>query len=300
MIKLKKDFLRGSYPPAVTPFKNGKVDFNKFAEIVDYMIANGSHGVLITGTSGEPSTLMIDERKQLYKIAVEVTAGRVPVVAATGSQSEAETMDLTTAAEKAGADALLVVTPYYIRPPQRGLVEYYVQLGKRSDLPLMIYHIPGRTAVGVTLDTVEQIIEKTPNLIGIKHAVNDLTFVTNALARFGYDFRIFVGLEDLSFPMLCIGACGLMNAVGNVAPRMVADLYEQTVAGNLEAARKLHFSLAELNDAVFWDTNPTPVKYMMMKLGVIEKNEHRLPMMSATPEVAARLDGVLQRAGLLG
>lgn len=298
MIKMKKNFLRGSYPPAVTPFKNGKVDFAKFEEIVDYMIVNGSHGVLVTGTTGEPSTLTSDERKQLYKIAVDVAAKRVPIVAATGSQSEAETMDLSFAAEKAGVDSLLVVTPYYVRPPQRGLVEYYVQIGKKIDLPLMIYHIPGRTAVSVTLDTVEQIMNRTENLVGIKHAVNDLGFVTHALDRFGFDFRVFVGLEDLSFPMLCIGACGLMNAVGNVAPRKVADLYEQTVAGNIERARKLHYELTELNEAVFYDTNPIAIKYILMKMGVLDKNEHRLPMMSATAEVAARLDGVMKRAGL--
>lgn len=298
MIKMKKNFLRGSYPPAVTPFKNGKVDFAKFEEIVDYMIVNGSHGVLVTGTTGEPSTLTSDERKQLYKIAVDVAAKRVPIVAATGSQSEAETMDLSFAAEKAGVDSLLVVTPYYVRPPQRGLVEYYVQIGKKIDLPLMIYHIPGRTAVSVTLDTVEQIMNRTDNLVGIKHAVNDLGFVTHALDRFGFDFRVFVGLEDLSFPMLCIGACGLMNAVGNVAPRKVADLYEQTVAGNIEKARKLHYELTELNEAVFYDTNPIAIKYILMKMGVLDKNEHRLPMMSATAEVAARLDGVMKRAGL--
>jgi 4-hydroxy-tetrahydrodipicolinate synthase len=298
VIKMKKNFLRGSYPPAVTPFKNGKVDFAKFEEIVDYMIDNGSHGVLVTGTTGEPSTLTSDERKQLYKIAVDVAAKRVPIVAATGSQSEAETMDLSFAAEKAGVDSLLVVTPYYVRPPQRGLVEYYVQIGKKIDLPLMIYHIPGRTAVSVTLDTVEQIMNRTENLVGIKHAVNDLGFVTHALDRFGFDFRVFVGLEDLSFPMLCIGACGLMNAVGNVAPRKVAELYEQTVAGNIDKARKLHYELTELNEAVFYDTNPIAIKYILMKMGVLDKNEHRLPMMPATAEVAARLDGVMKRAGL--
>lgn len=300
MIKLKNNFLRGSYPPAVTPFKKGEVDYDKFAEIVDYMIDNGSHGILVTGTSGEPSTLTTAERSRLYKVAVETTAGRVPVVAATGSQSMAETLELTKAAEKAGADALLIVTPFYIRPPQRGLVEFYNTIGKKTGLPMMIYHIPGRTAVSITHDSIEQIMEKTPHLVGIKHAVNDLGFVTHALDRFGFDFRVFVGLEDLSFPMLCIGACGLMNAVGNLAPRKVAELYEQTVKGNLDAARKLHYELAELNEAVFYDTNPTPVKYMMMKMGVLDKNEHRVPMMPATPEVAARLDGVMKRAGLTG
>jgi 4-hydroxy-tetrahydrodipicolinate synthase len=224
----------------------------------------------------------------------------VPVVAAPGSQSEAETAVISEGAEKAGVDALLIVTPYYVRPPQRGLVEFYNTIGKKTGLPMMIYHIPGRTAVSVTLDTIEQIMDKTPHLVGIKHAVNDLGFVTHALDRFGFDFRVFVGLEDLSFPMLCIGACGLMNAVGNVAPRKVAQLYEQTVKGNIEAARKLHYDLAELNEAVFYDTNPIAIKYILMKMGVLDKNEHRLPMAPATAEVAARLDGVMKRAGLLG
>lgn len=298
MIKLKKDFLRGSYPPVVTPFKNGKVDYDTFAKVTNYMIKNGSHGILVTGTTGEPSTLTTEERIRLYQTAVEVTDGRVPVVAAPGSQSEAETMALADGAEKAGVDSLLIVTPYYVRPPQRGLVQYYNNLCKRTSLPVMLYHIPGRTAVSVTLDTLEKIVEKSDNFVGIKHAVNDLGFVTHMLDKFGFDFRVFVGLEDLSFPMLCVGACGLMNAVGNVAPKKVAQLYEKTAAGDMAGARKLHFELMELNEAVFYDTNPIAIKYIMMKMGVLQKNEHRLPMAPATDEVAKRLDGVMQRAGL--
>lgn len=297
-MKLDKKFLRGSFPPVVTPFRKGAVDYDKFAELVDYQIREGSHGVLVTGTSGEPSTLTIDERAQLVKIAVDTAARRVPVVAATGSQSHAETVDLTARAEKAGADALLVVTPYYVRPPQRGLVEYYADLGKRTDLPLMIYHIPGRAAVSMQLDTLEKIVEKTPNLVGMKHAVNDLGFVSEVLNRFGFDFRVFVGLEDLSFPMLTIGASGLMNAVGNIAPRKVADLYNKTAQGALEEARRLHYELFELNQAVFFDTNPIPIKYMMKRMGLLPDNEHRLPMMPATKELEKRLDEVLRRAGL--
>ncbi|HET9149535.1 MAG TPA: 4-hydroxy-tetrahydrodipicolinate synthase [Alphaproteobacteria bacterium] len=298
MIKLKKDFLRGSYPPVITPFKNGKVDFDTFAKLVNYMIKNGTHGILVTGTTGEPSTLTTQERIQLYRTAVEVADGRVPVVAAPGSQSEAETIELAEGAEKAGADALLIVTPYYVRPPQRGLVAYYNAACKRTSLPVMLYHIPGRTAVAVTLPTLEAIVEKSDNFVGIKHAVNDLGFVTHMLDKFGFEFRVFVGLEDLSFPMLCVGACGLMNAVGNVAPKKVAELYNRTAAGDMNGARKLHYELAELNEAVFFDTNPIPIKYIMMKMGLLAKNEHRLPMAPATDEVAKRLDGVMKRAGL--
>lgn len=138
-----------------------------------------------------------------------------------------------------------------------------------------------------------------PQLVGMKHAANDLGFVTRLLDRFGFEFRIFVGLEELSFPMLALGAAGLMNAVGNVAPRPVAELYESVVRGDLAAARKLHFALFELNQAVFFDTNPIPIKYMMKRMGLLPTEEHRLPMVPATPELAERLDGVLRRAGLL-
>ncbi len=299
MIKLKKDFLKGSYPPIITPFKpNGDVDFDSFRKCVDFSIRNGSHGVLISGTTSEPSTLTIEERIQLYKEAIDVNKGRVPVVCATGSQSERETQILTDGAEKAGADALLVVTPYYIRPPQRGLAQYYINLCKRTSLPVMIYHIPGRTVVSMQLNTLKDICEKAPNMVGMKHAVNDLGFVTHMLAEFGMEWRVFVGLEDLSFPMMTIGACGLMNAVGNLHPKKLSQMCEAVFKGDLKAAQKLHYELAELNEAVFYDTNPIPIKYMMWKMGLIAKNSHRLPMAPATAELGKRLDGVMKRAGL--
>jgi 4-hydroxy-tetrahydrodipicolinate synthase len=299
MMALAPHFLRGSYPPIITPITDGTIDYDAYARLVEFQIAGGSHGVVVNGTTAEPSTLSVDERNRLVEIAVKTSAGRVPVVAATGSQSHAETIALTEFADRAGADALLVVTPYYVRPPQRGLAEYYVDVARRTSLPMMIYHIPGRTAVSVELSTLEQIVERAPNMVGIKHAVNDLAFVTQILERFGFDFRVFVGLEDLSFPMLAVGACGVMNAVANIAPGKVAALYDASVAGDMAAARKLHFALFELNSAVFFDTNPIPMKYMMRRLGIISKNEHRLPMVSATAALENRLDQVLGRAGLL-
>jgi 4-hydroxy-tetrahydrodipicolinate synthase len=149
------------------------------------------------------------------------------------------------------------------------------------------------------VDTVAQIADKAPNLVGIKHAVNDLTFVTELLARMGPEFRVHVGLEDLSLPMLAVGAKGLMNAVGNLAPDKIGALYEKCAAGDLAGARALHYELFELNQSVFFDTNPIPIKYMMKRLGILPNEEHRLPMVPATPELAKRLDGVLERAGLL-
>ncbi|HEV3176846.1 MAG TPA: 4-hydroxy-tetrahydrodipicolinate synthase [Stellaceae bacterium] len=299
MIRLKDGFLTGSYPPLVTPFKNGAVDYETYARLVERQVAEGSHGIVVNGTTAEPSTLSVDERNRLVETAVRAAAGRIPVVAATGSQSHADTVAMTAAAEKAGADALLVVTPYFVRPPQRGLVEYYLDIGQRTGLPLLIYHIPGRTAVNMTVDSIAAVAEKLPTLVGMKHAVNDLTLVTEVLARLGSEFRVFVGLEDLSFPMMALGAQGVMNAVGNLMPKEVALLCEHVLAGRLSAARAAHFTLFELNQAVFFDTNPIPMKYMMKRLGILPNEEHRLPMVPATPELAQRLDQVLDRAGAL-
>jgi 4-hydroxy-tetrahydrodipicolinate synthase len=299
MIDLASDALRGSYPPLVTPLRDGEVDYEVFAQLVEMQIREGSHGIVVNGTTGEPTTLTMRERTRLVATAVKAAKGRIPVVAATGSQSLAETLELTAAAEEAGAQAVLVLTPYFVKPPARGLVEYYVEVGRRTRLPLLIYHIPGRAAVEVKPETVAQIADRLPNLVGLKHAANDLGFVTAVLRRLGAAFRIFAGLEELSHPMLAIGASGLMNAVGNIAPRRVAELYRAAARGDGETARRLHEDLFELNQAVFFDTNPIPIKYMMKRMGLLPDEEHRLPMMPATPDLAMRLDAVLQRAGLL-
>jgi 4-hydroxy-tetrahydrodipicolinate synthase len=161
------DALKGSIPPVVTPFKNGAVDYETYASLIEYQVANGSHGVLVNGTPSAPSTLTTAERNRLVDIAMATVQGRVPVVGATGSQSFAETEELTRHAVKAGVDALLVVTPYYIRPPQRGLVQYYLTLAAQHDVPWMIYHIPGRAAVNVTLESMKQIREQSPHFVGM-------------------------------------------------------------------------------------------------------------------------------------
>jgi 4-hydroxy-tetrahydrodipicolinate synthase len=299
MMPLNGKFLCGSYPPLLTPFRNGQLDLRKFAELAERQVREGSHGVVVCGTTGEPSSLTTDERTELARVAVEVVAKRVPVVAATGSQSFAETVELTKQAENAGADAILVVTPYYCKPSQRGLVEYFVSVAQRTALPFLIYHIPGRAAVSVTPATVLRIAERCPNLVGIKHASNDLEFVTKLLTDLGPEFRIFCGLEALSLPMLVVGARGLMNAVGNLAPTRVAALYEAVDQGDLEAARKLHAALFELNQSIFLDTNPVPLKYMMSRLGLLDSPELRLPLVPLDEGQKRILDPILARAGLL-
>jgi 4-hydroxy-tetrahydrodipicolinate synthase len=291
--------LKGSIPPLITPFRDGAVDYEAYAELVAFQIRNGTHGILVNGTTAEPSTLSVEERNRLVDIAVAVAARRVPVVAATGTQSLADSRRLTEHAVRSGADALLIVTPYFIKPPQRGLVAYYLELASISQLPWMVYHIPGRASVGVTIDTLKELKSRSPTFVGMKHAVNDLGFVSECFATFGMDFKVFVGLEELSFPMMAIGACGLMNAVGNLQPRVLADLCEAIWRNDLKQAQALHHRLFEINQAVFFDTNPIPIKYMMKRLGLLRTNEHRLPMVPATAELERRLDGVLRRAGLL-
>jgi len=300
MIRLDDCALKGSFPPLVTPFKeDGSVDYDTYAKLVEFQIKGGTHGIVVTGTTGEPSALTPDERIELLKVALATAKKRIQVVAATGTQNHADTVKMSEAAEKAGADALLIVTPYFIRPPQRGLEAYYLDLCKRTDLPVMIYHIPGRAAVSVTADTVARIAEGAPNLVGIKHAVNDLALVSDLIAKLGTEFRIHVGLEDLSFPMVCLGAHGLMNAVGNLLPSKVQELYAATARGDLARGRALHYELWELNQAIFFDTNPIPMKYMMTRLGLLPNEVHRLPMVPTTPELRTKLDAVLVRAGLV-
>jgi len=293
------DRLKGSIPPLATPFRNGEVDYDAYARIVEFHIENGSHGLLVNGTTAEPATLTLDERNRLVDVAVKVASHRVPVVAATGSQSLAETQALTEHAAKAGADALLIVTPYYTRPPQRGLVRYYLELARISDLPWMVYHIPRRTAVTVTIETLKELREQSRTFVGMKHAVNDLDFASECLGTLGQDFKIFVGLEELSFPMMAVGACGIMNAAANVYPKALSEMCEAIWTGNLAIAQSLHHKLFDLNRSVQFDTNPIPVKYMMKRLGLLANNEHRLPMAPALPELEKRLDEVLLRTGLL-
>lgn len=290
--------LVGSYPPLVTPFRDGEVDLDAYARLVEFQVRAGSRGVVVCGTTGEPSLLTAAERRRLAEVAIDTAAGRIPVVVATGSQSHAETVALTEHAAAYGADALLVVTPYYVRPPDRGLVEYFADVGNRTELPWALYHIPGRAAVGVTLDVLDDIATRSAAFAGIKHASPDLGLVTEALAHFGPRFRIMVGLEELSFPMLALGASAVVNAVGNVAPGAVQGMCDAVTAGDLDRAREAHFRLFELNRAVFWDSNPIPVKYLMKRAGLLAGNEHRPPMVPAAPELEARLDELALAYGL--
>lgn len=291
--------LQGSFPPLVTPFRDGEVDLAAYRALASHVIDGGSHGIVANGTTAEPTTLTIEERTSLVQAAVEVAAGRVPVVAATGGQNFRESLAMCQGAEAVGADALMIVTPYFIKPPVRGMVAYYQALADQTSLPILIYHIPGRSGVSLPPSAIAEIKDRVPSLVGVKHASTDLAFVTETLALCGPDFKIFVGLEELSFPMMAIGAAGLMNAAGNMLPKQISTLASAALAGDMAKARRLHFELFEINQAIFWDTNPIPMKYMMRRLGILPANEHRLPMVPAGPELEKRLDALLARLGLV-
>lgn len=301
MIKLSKDQFRGAYTPLITPFKEGEINYDAFAKLVDHQITEGSHGIVVNGTSGEPSTLTCEERSKVLEVVIEAAEERIPVLAATGTHSLKETLLLTEHATKMRADGILVVTPYFIRPPQRGLIAYYEQVAAVTDLPLFIYHIPGRTAFTITFETLKEVAERIPSFVGLKHASTDLGLVTECINHFGPDFRIFVGLEQMGLPMLAVGATGMINAAGNIAPRHVANLFNAMEAGDMQVARQLHMRLYELNYTIVSDdTNPIPVKYMAKRMGILDENEHRLPMVPATPEKETFYDQILYRSGLLG
>jgi 4-hydroxy-tetrahydrodipicolinate synthase len=299
MIDLPPDGLRGSYPPLVTPLSDGEIDEGAYARLVEFHVERRSSGVVVCGTSGEPSMLTIAERKRLAQVAIEAAAGRLPVVVATGSQSLAETIVLTEHATQLGAEAVMVVTPYYALPPSRGLVDYYSAVASVTDLPLLVYHIPRRTGLTLTVPALESVAQACPTFVGVKHSSPDLAFVSHAMRAFGPELRFFVGLEDLTLPMLALGACGVVSAAANLVPDRVAALYDAVVESRLVDARALHYELLDFNESVFWDTNPIAVKYMLRRVGLLERNEHRLPMAPATPDLEARLDAVLSAAGLL-
>lgn len=290
--------LKGSVPPLVTPFRKGEVDYSAYTSLLEAVVAGGSHGVVVNGTTAEPTTLTLGERTDLVKCAVEKVAARVPVVAATSAQSFKDTLQLTKEATEAGADALLILTPYFIKPPVRGMIEYFKALASETPLPILIYHIPGRSGVTMPATAMAELNAATPSVVGVKHASSDLAFVTEMLTL-KPDFRIFAGLEDLSFPMMAVGAVGMMNAAGNVVPQRIAALAEAALAGDMTRASTLHRELFKLNQAIFWDTNPVPLKYMLKRMNLLPNNEHRLPMCGPTAEVARRLDELLDEIGLL-
>ncbi len=280
----------GSVVPLVTPFKDGAIDERTFARLVERQIRAGSHGLSVGGTTGEPAGLTLNERKRLIALTVELAGGKLPVLAGTGSANLEETLELTRYAREAGADGALVITPYYTKPSQEGLFAYFARVAEAvPEFPLVIYNIPGRACVPVEVETLARLRERYPWVVGVKHSLEDLDVVSRTIRILGEDFGVFCGLESLTFPMLALGARGMIAATANLLPSEVARLYEAVKAGRFGEARELHYRLFELNEAIFWETNPVPLKYLMARAGLLAP-EWRPPLGPPAPAVAERLD----------
>jgi 4-hydroxy-tetrahydrodipicolinate synthase len=281
--------LRGSIVPIVTPFKNGAVDYDGLASLIDFQITNGAHGISVTGTTGEPSSLTIEERKQVISAAKSAVAGRVPFVPGTGSANHAETQALSQYAQKLGVDAVMLIAPYYSRPSQNSLFLHFDAVCKRLDLPVILYNIPGRTAVNIEIDTVARLKEANANIVGVKESNKDFEHVNRLLHKMGLDFLVYSGIELLCFPILAIGGAGYISATANLMPKEVNGMYDLCAVGKWDEARRVHYNMMTLNDAVFLEINPVPVKTALGWMGKIS-GEVRLPLgpLSAANEAKLR------------
>lgn len=294
-----KQRLKGSIAPVITPFDSeGNIDFETMKKLIDWQIESGSHGISVTGTSGEPSSLTIEERKKVMETAKKVVNGRVPFIPATGSTNHAETLELTKFAQEIGADAAMVIVPYYNRPSQQALYKHFKAVADSVDIPIIIYNIPGRTAVNLEVRTMARLVEDCPNIIGAKESNKDFEHVNRVLLYCGRDFLLFSGIELLCYPMLAIGGAGSISATANVTPAKVAEMHNAWFEGDVERAQNLHFELMELNDILFIETNPGPVKAALGMMGKITP-KLRLPLDLPSEEVQEKIRQTLVKYNLL-
>lgn len=290
--------LRGSIVPLITPFRHGALDEQALAGLIEWQVASGSHGISVAGTTGEPSALTLEERRRVIELAVQTAGGRVPILAGTGSENHQETLQLSEFAARAGADAVLVVAPYYIRPSQDGLFQHFKSVAEHAGLPVILYNIPGRAAINLEIDTVRRLRDACSNIVGIKEANSDFGHITRLLGALGREFLVYSGIELLCFPVLAIGGAGHVSATGNVLPDQVAELYDLTAAGKWSEAQDLHYWLMPMNEALFFETNPVPAKTALGWMGKIDP-EVRLPLAPMSPANAERLRLVMRGYGLV-
>lgn len=290
--------LRGSIVPLITPFRHGALDEQALVGLIEWQVASGSHGISVAGTTGEPSALTLEERRRVIELAVQTAGGRVPILAGTGSENHQETLQLSEFAARAGADAVLVVAPYYIRPSQDGLFQHFKSVAEHAGLPVILYNIPGRAAINLEIDTVRRLRDACSNIVGIKEANSDFGHITRLLGALGREFLVYSGIELLCFPVLAIGGAGHVSATGNVLPDQVAELYDLTAAGKWSEAQDLHYWLMPMNEALFFETNPVPAKTALGWMGKIDP-EVRLPLAHMSPANAERLRLVMRGYGLV-
>jgi 4-hydroxy-tetrahydrodipicolinate synthase len=292
---------RGSIVPLPTPFADSgrRVDTGALERLVEFQIESGSHGLSCTGTTGEPTSLSFEERKLVIRTVVEKSARRVPVLAGTGSNATEESIELSRYAKDSGADGVLIVAPYHVKPSQQGLFEHFTAVARAVEpLPVMLYNIPARASVNVEPETQKRVRDACPNVFGVKEANANFLQVSFDLKVVGRDWAVFSGIETLCYPMLAVGGAGHVSATANVAPRDLASLYELTRGGRWEEALDLHFRMLELNEALFIETNPGPLKFLLGEMGLIDPIL-RLPLVLPSEPNRERIRTVARDYGIL-
>lgn len=287
----------GSMVAIVTPFRNGAVDREALRRLIEFQLENGTDAIVPCGTTGESATLSHEEHDMVVEFVVEVVDGRVPVIAGAGSNNTAEAVRLTRHAKDAGADGALLITPYYNRPTQEGLFRHYETVAQAVDIPMVVYNVPSRTGTDLLPDTVARLAE-IPQIVGLKEATACMGRATEIVARTPEEFSLISGDDGTFFPLLCVGGRGVISVAANVAPGLMAGLYDAFAGGDFAAAAALHHRIQDLCRAMFVETNPVPVKEALALMGRIVP-EVRLPLCSLRDESRDRLRGVLERYGLL-
>lgn len=288
---------KGSITALITPFKNGKIDWKAFENFVEWQIEQGSHGLVPCGTTGESPTLTHEEHKSVIKRCIEITKGRVPVIAGTGSNSTAEALSMTADAKKDGADAALIVTPYYNKPAQEGLYQHYKTIQDSVSLPIIIYNIPGRSVIDMSVETMAK-LAKLPHIVGVKDATDDAARPVQTRLACGNDFCQLSGEDPSIGAFLGQGGHGIISVLSNVAPKLCSERHEAWEKGDTKTFSKLRDQLAPLASGLFCETSPAPVKYAAHRLGLCE-NELRLPMVPASAQAMKTVDEAMAFAGIL-
>jgi 4-hydroxy-tetrahydrodipicolinate synthase len=288
---------KGSFVALITPFRNGGVDEARFQDFVAWQVDQGTHGLVPTGTTGEAPTLSHHEQERVIALCAEVANGKVPVIAGTGSNSTAHTIELTRIAKTAGATAALIVCPYYNKPTQEGLYQHFKAVHDAVDLPIVIYNIPGRSSVDMSNATMTR-LATLPNIVGVKDATNDLARPLRMRVEIGRDFAMMSGEDATAVAYLAQGGDGCISVTANVAPRLLAEMHEAWQKGEVETVRRINERLIPLHDALFAETSPAPVKYAASLLGKCEPTV-RLPLCAIQPETQERVARAMRGAGLL-
>ena len=287
----------GSIVAIVTPFRNGRVDERALGDLIEFQLANGTDGIVPCGTTGESATLSHQEHERVVAFTIEAVKRRVPVIAGAGSNSTAEAIALTRHAKKAGADGALLITPYYNKPMQEGLFRHYKAVAEAVDLPLVLYNIPSRTSVNLLPSTVGR-LAAIRNIVAIKEGSGSLQQVSEILQACGDRFTVLSGDDPLTIPMMAVGAKGVITVTANIAPADMAAMVDAFAAGQLDQARRLHDKLFPLFTALFYETNPIPVKTALAMMGKID-GELRLPLCPMAAESREKLARVMKEYGLI-